>query len=227
LDFLLPATRAGVLIRKPGASSPDSTRPLGEERPPAFFAMRYQRLDISRAAVELTLVIQRSLHLLGHLDPRDVVGFVGLLRERLGYAHLLRDIPAGEKVWPESVLHYQVVDQFDPFQVLEHRDVAFELIAPVSDLVRLYRGTGTHGRIDLDDPELVREVGSAADDARAHQVVERRVIGEQTIPQRVAVQLHGRKQVRHRSGGQEVLDPDRLLRRIELAQPAGEHAGRR
>jgi hypothetical protein len=48
---------------------------------------------------------------------------------------------------------------------------------------------------------------------------------EQAVPQRVAAQLHGRKQVRHRGGGQEVLDPDRLLGRVELAQLAGEHAG--
>ena len=69
-----------------------------------------------------------------------MIGLVGIAGERLGDADgRCFNIELPEKLGFESASQDQVVDHLQMIELVEQRDVALELIAPVENIVRLQR----------------------------------------------------------------------------------------
>ena len=62
--------------------------------------------------------------------------------EGLGNADRRLDVEARQEFRPEGVAQDHVVDQLEVAELLEQRNVAFELVAPVEDIARLERHAG-------------------------------------------------------------------------------------
>ena len=175
--------------------------PIRVEHVRAMLALEDKVLDMRGRTVDLTLVVERVLQLGRHLDAGDVIGLVGRRRERFRNTHRHLDVELAEELGPERMGQQHVVEHLDVPQLLEEGDVALQLIAAVDDIVDAHRYRLAPGRIDLDQPDLLGNV-LRTDAARADELLHRRIVGEQAVPEDIPADLHGGKDSRHRAGGE-------------------------